>query len=245
MSQAKPKRDLRAALPVWRNRILWAAALGLFGFGVAEAGHWLHAPSNLPVRAVRVQGDLQQIGREELRAAVEPFVDSGILWLDVAAVRASVEALPWVRRAAVRRAWPDAVLVEVEERRAIARWADGGLISHEGVKFVPQRKFGQALPVLTGPTGTEAMVTEGYLQLEKALDPVGLDIARVSVDARRAWRIAMTNGVEVVLGRDRHEARLARFLGAWPRILGPRVNRVARVDLRYANGFAVSWREAG
>ncbi len=245
MSQAKPKTDWHAALPLWRNRILWVLALGVFGFGAAEAGRWLYEPSNLPVRTVRVQGELQQVGRDELRQAVEPFVGNGILRLNVKAVRESVEALPWVRRAAVRRAWPDAVLVEVEERIAIASWADGGLVSREGVRFVPQHTFSAELPVFAGPGGTEALVTERYRQLNRSFEPLALDIERVSVDARRAWRVTFANGVEVVLGRDRHEARLQRFLRAWPRILGPRVSRVARVDLRYANGFAVRWREAG
>jgi len=44
------------------------------------------------------------------------------------------------------------------------------------------------------------------------------------------------------VGRAAPEARLRRLVAAWPAALAGRAGRVARVDLRYTNGFAVRWR---
>ena len=37
-------------------------------------------------------------------------------------IRDSFETVPWVRRAVVRRVWPDRLAVRLEEHRAVALW---------------------------------------------------------------------------------------------------------------------------
>ncbi len=69
---------------------------------------------------------------------------------------------------------------------------------------------------------------------------------------RHAWQLRMAGGLELELGRDGAEpveARLARFVAAYPESIG-RLPRSAagaaegavsprHVDLRYPNGFAL------
>jgi cell division protein FtsQ len=49
----------------------------------------------------------------------------------------------------------------------------------------------------------------------------------------------LDNDVTVEIGRDNVEARLARFVDAYPRTLAGLGTAVQYVDLRYPNGFAV------
>lgn len=234
-----------AERPRWLRQLpLFAGLFALIGL-TAGALWWLSAPDSLPLRTVRVQGELHHVTQQEVRDAVLPHAQAGFLYIDINAVREALEQLPWVHSVQVRRAWPDVLLVQLREQQVLAHWGDGGLVNPEGKVFRPLEPVATAgLPVLRGPQGTSVMVTAQFIELQRALLPLQLNIAEVAMDERRAWRLVLENGMELMLGRNEHPARMERFARAWPRILGPRSTTVARIDLRYTNGFAVSFRQS-
>ncbi len=71
------------------------------------------------VDEVRVTG-ADRSGRGVVVAATGIERGEPLVTLDAAAAEASVERLPWVEDATVRRSWPGAVTVDVVERRAVA-----------------------------------------------------------------------------------------------------------------------------
>lgn len=241
--QARVNRQ-EPAWPQWRRPLALLLGVALLALGLGAIVSWLAEPANLPVRTVRVEGELQHVAAEALRAAVLPHAEAGFLRVDIERVRAAVEQLPWVHSAQVRRAWPDTLLVQLREQQVLARWGDGGLVNPEGGVFRPEPVLAaDGLPLLRGPDGTAPMLTSQFITLQQALAPLQLNIVAVTMDERRAWKLALDNGMELMLGRNEHPARVERFVRAWPRILGPRSATVARVDLRYTNGFAVQWRQ--
>ncbi len=74
---------------------------------------------------IRIEGPLVHTDVAALRAFAAPKVAGNFFTLDLAQARAAFEAVPWVRRASVRRVWPNALEVSVEEHRAAALWDDG------------------------------------------------------------------------------------------------------------------------
>lgn len=100
---------------VWRVVAAAVVALALVvGLG------WLFLFSAvLAVDRVDVTGN-RLLSDREVRAAAKVDVGRPLARADLAAVRARVEALPQVREVDVSRAWPDAVLVQVRERVAVA-----------------------------------------------------------------------------------------------------------------------------
>ncbi len=220
--------------------------LPLLVIGGVLSGLWFGLmPEELPVKRVKVESRLERIDAAELRAVIEPQVGAGLLNLDVEALRSSLEALPWVHRASVRRAWPDAILVRVEEQRPLARWADGGLVNLDGVRFAaPADAWQRALPLFAGPEGSQLQLSEHYREMSRMLSPLGLGIRELVLDERRAMSLQLDNGWRVLLGRERAYPRLLRFVRVYPRNLAPRQAEIAQIDLRYTNGFAVRWRDA-
>ncbi|MDX1594341.1 MAG: cell division protein FtsQ/DivIB [Gammaproteobacteria bacterium] len=214
------------------------AGLGWLGVQALDPDRW-------PIRAVRIEGELQRIDRERLQEVVAPLATTGLLLVNVDAVRRALEALPWIERAYVRRLWPDRLLLTVVEQQPVARWSDGRLVNDDGDLFAVGEDEQPAelaeLPVLVGPQGQARRLLEQYRLLDGLLSRAGRQIARLELDPRRAWHLTLDGGLRVEIGRHAIRTRLERLLGL---LLGWDAERLAaaeRIDLRYTNGLAVRW----
>ena len=245
---------------MWDNpRLLNLVANLLFGvaallFGLAALQMLVRSPL-FPVREVEVQGPLKHAARADLEHAAAGL-GGNFFALDLRAVRARFEQVPWVRHVDVRRVWPDRVEARVEEHVALARWGDDALVNTFGEKFRDgarspgDRAPSLNLPMLAGPEGSEALVAERYRRFTEVLAPLGESVERVVLTPRHAWQLRLASGLTLELGRDGSETveqRLARFVAVFPETLGRLAKRDAaslpqrftHVDLRYPNGFAL------
>jgi cell division protein FtsQ len=226
---------------MWDNpRLLNAAAGFLVGItalaGTLAGAHWLLRSSLFPLRVVEVRTPLQNASREELHAALARHAAGNFFAMHIDEVRAAAERVPWVRRASVRRVWPDRLEVAIEEHVAFARWGAEGLVNVQGERFAAQSD--DPLPLFIGPPGSEGEIARRYGQFAKRVAPLGSPLERVVLSARHGWHLRLANGLQITLGRDVDAAdeRLARFAEAYAR---EGSGRAEVVDLRYPNGFAV------
>jgi len=219
---------------------------GLLGAAVLLGIQWLQDPYRFPLRIVKVAGDYRHLDRERLQAVVAPYVEGGFFGVDVAGLCRKVEQLPWVYKATVARSWPDGLTLSIEEQEPVVRWGERAYLNRFGEAFYPKVTPELAhLPMISGPEGHELAVLEKYRRLSAALAPLGLTVARVHLDERRAWRLEMDNGLQLELGRADTWPRLQRFVNAWPTIFADRSDELRHVDLRYSNGFSVFRQAAG
>jgi len=228
-----------------RGALIMASGLvlaGILGWGWAT----LTDPGLLPIKNVQVRGAFTHVNAANVRAAVRPILIGNFLTVDIRRVQQAVQTLPWVRHAEVRRAWPDAVHIAVIEQVAVAQWGGEALVNAAGEIFRPARdSYPQGLPTLQGPEGSGQVVVAALQNMDAIVAPLGLHISRLILDERRAWSLELDNGVQVVLGRGDGYGRLLKFVRFYHRAFHDRAATVARVDLRYSNGFAVRWKQAG
>ncbi len=220
----------------------WGMLLLLAGVLIGWLLEQLDDPMTLPIQKIRVQGALVHVNEDMLRQSVVEKVQGGYFNIDVAALRETVEQLPWVKSAAVRRVWPDAVVIHVIEQRPLAVWAKGGLVNDQGELFKPKQGVQlKHLPLFTAPAGMERNVTELYRDLSAQLAPLKLHITELRLDQRRAVQLQLHNGIKLVLGREERLARLQRFVKVYHKTLARHAAYIRGVDLRYSNGMAVQW----
>jgi len=206
---------------------------------------WLADPYRFPLGVVEVRGDFRFMEKEQLQVAVAPHAAGGFFTVDVNAVRAAAEQLPWVHKVSVRRIWPATLRLQVEEQQPIAHWGERGYLNRFGEPFLPEETaMPLELPWLAGPDGHEIKVLEYYLKVTQALGPLGMQVARLELDGRRAWHLQLHDGVRLELGRANTWQRLQRFVRAYPEVFVGREAQLQRVDLRYSNGFSVHWQQA-
>ena len=139
-----PARGGRVARRVVRGLAWGAGLLGLAFFALR--------PDRIVVERVVFEGaDRASLGELRHMADVE---NGTTLWsVDVGRVAKSVERHPWVKAAKVQRRWPDALVVQVEERvpRLMASW--GGTLYYvdgDGVPFLVAEPDDFDHPLLIG-----------------------------------------------------------------------------------------------
>lgn len=204
-----------------------------------------------PLRTLRVSDGLQRVDVARLRATVLPFAQRGFFAVRLEEAQAAVAKLPWVERAEVRKRWPDVLEVRVDEHRPFARWGDARLLSERGRLFpVHGVAVPAGLPLLDGPAARVPDVVALYNESRALFASSGNRVSELAIDARGSWslRLARAPGLpptEVVVGRSDARPRLARFARMLPQLQSQQAGRVlARADLRYTNGFALTWADA-
>jgi cell division protein FtsQ len=241
---------------MWDNpRQLHLAANALVGvalliFAFAALQMVLRSPA-FPLREVSLRAEPASASKLEIEAALEG-VGGNFFAADLAAIRARLEQVPWVRKVEVRRVWPDRVEVALEEHRVLARWNAIALVNRHGEVFSApiDEAAARPLPLFAGPPGSEGEVSRRYQRFSQLIGELDESprpsLVAVILSARHAWQLRLSSGLQIELGRDAAEpvdARLARFVAAYPETLAKLGRRVGtdlpRVDLRYPNGFAL------
>jgi cell division protein FtsQ len=229
-------RQLNAAA----NLMSAAALLALLG----AAGYWLAERPMFALRTIQVEGDVAHINTPTIRASVVGSLKGNYFTVDLNRARTAFETMPWVRRASVRRVWPNGLAVSLEEYKPLGTWGDDQLVSVDGELFTAnQAEINDDIPEFNGPPGSEKMVVQRYHDLEKWLAPLGTHLESVSLSARYAWSVRMANGMNIELGRERNgqtlDERSMRLVKAWPQVVQHWGNDIEYADLRYPNGLAI------
>jgi cell division protein FtsQ len=214
-------------------------AVALLGYGAVR---WITQLSAFEFRAVGVDAALERADPRHLEAVIREELAGTFFTMNLDRARASLERVPWVRRVALRRQWPQRLELSVEEHVPLARWNATALVNVEGEVFAADHDG--ELPQFEGPEGRSAEMTARYREWNEALTSIAMAIETLRLSPRGGWYVrargeGRTLGVE--LGRDEPAARLARFLAAHGRTLGVLARtgtRIEHVDLRYRNGFA-------
>jgi cell division protein FtsQ len=214
-------------------------AMALFAWGAVA---WTVRQPAFALHRVVVEGSLARASPAHIETVIREELKGTFFTLSLADARASLRRVPWVKSVALRRQWPDRLVVTIVEHEPLARWNDAGLVDTEGEIF--NAVFDGELPQFVGPDGSSAEIALRYREFGAALESRSLAIEQVRLSPRGGWQLRTMGGAHLAieLGRSVPGERLSRFILYYPRTVGA-LNRggtrVEYVDLRYRNGFAV------
>ena len=218
---------------------------------VAGAVGWVVSSSRFAVGAIEVRGASRvPVARILAAAAIAPGAN---LWtLDSRAVVARIESMPEIRRADLVRELPNRVTIVVEERRPFTlvhagrlHWMDedGRVLGEEARAVAPE------VPVISGLTEDElaSMRTSpgpkarAAIALIRALLRSGsaltAEISEIDMSRPEGPVLYTVDGVEVRLGAEEWDERLARLEGVLAQVATQDVNGV---DLRFKDQIVLN-----
>lgn len=218
---------------------------------VASGLWWVAQRPMFTLHTIRIEssGDmpLEKVNALTVRATAVPRIHGNFFTADLTAVRAAFEAVPWVRKAMVRREWPDRLVVKIEEHKALGTWGeDGKLLSQKGDVFtanLAEAEDDGDLLEFDGPPGSEKQVVARLALFRQWFAPIKLEPESLVLSNRYAWTVRLDNGMTVELGRDQGDAvlkeRVARLVAVYTQLLERLQGKIESVDLRYPNGMAL------
>lgn len=205
------------------------------------------------IRGITVLGDVEHNNVVTLRANVAPRLAGTFFTLDLARARAAFEAVPWVRRALVRREFPNRLRVELQEHRAVAYWGaegDSTLLNSFGEVF--DANVGDVeqdiLPRLSGPEGQGAAVLAMYRVLQPLFESTDLTLEQIDLTGQGSWRVRLDTGATLELGRGSApeiQERVQRLLKTVTQVAGRygrTLQAIETADLRHPDGYAIRLR---
>ena len=227
--------------------LAWSFALLLLALPVIGVLNGSFASDRWPLRQLELQAELKRISAEQIQRVVSQHSQHGFFALSLTELRQALAGLPWVETVEVRKRWPDTVFVRVLEYQPYAIWADRALVSRSGHLFeVPGIEALGGLPRLSGPDTHVADVVNFHARAVRLLHNARLVIVETRLSPRGSWSLRLDGGAKVVLGREQHHERLARFAATIVPLLHANQNKPLRhADLRYPNGYALTWGEPG
>jgi len=241
-TRAKGAR-LRRRLPrSLRKAALWGAPAALIaglGAGAVMSGqipvHDLPtavlsttAALGLVVSEIEVEGR-QTTDTATILAALYAHAGGPILSVNPAHAKEQLEALPWVRSAAIERRLPGTLHVRLVERKPLGVWQHDGkqeLIDRDGtvIPVTDLSRFAK-LPTVVGGDAARRGAAELIDELASQPDLAARVTALVRVGDRR-WNVRIDNAIDVMLPED-------DTAGAWAKLADlERANRVLQRDVK-------------
>ena len=246
-----------AAAPAMDTRLMNVTAAALVGvfvlLGLVSAARWVAQLPGFDIQRITVHGDVAHNNIPSMRANVLPRMQGTFFTVNLTAIRESYESMPWVRKAVVRRDFPNRLRVELQEHQPVAYWGaegDSRMLNSFGEVFDANidEVEPNTLPRLTGPTGSGPQVWDMYQTLLAPLSRVGMELVQVELSARGNWRIALESGARLELGGADKAAvlqRTERFLQTLPAVAqryGRNPGSLEYADLRYEQAYALRLR---
>lgn len=225
--------------------------LAFFAF-VASMAYWM---ANRPVFVIKrvildaPKGELKHVSLEQVRAALGDSLTGTVFSADLSQVQQSLQSIPWVYAVTVRRIWPSRLHVRIEEQQAVGIWSSNMLVNRHGELFAAYPRDHMepcSLVKLSGPEGSERIVTERARSLTAWLAPMKAPLRTVTLNEQYSWTAEIA-GLTVELGRDALPTPVQERVRMFAQTHGWLVDKLQaqgemgqlqRADLRYATGYA-------
>lgn len=215
---------------------------GLLLLLAVAAGTWsvIHSDSAVASR-VYIAGALDQASANRIATTIAPYLGVPFFDVDIEAVAARLDTLPWLAGVSVDRRWPDGVVIHVTDRQPLALWGADQVLTADFAVVAPRPGVAlPRLPQLVGPDGTGERVYARFVHMNQQLAAGGnRHIVALELNARGAWIATLADGLELRFGRDHLALRLQRFINYALTRLPRALASAGYVDLRYSDGFAV------
>ena len=139
------------------NTLAVLAVLAMLAGGI----YWLIQRPAFNLRTIEIEPapntSLKYVSPASVRASIAGQLSGNFFTISLASAKSVFEAVPWVRNAMVRRIWPNALRVTLEEQQPFALWNENQMINTWGQTFTANQgelEDDDSLPQFEGPEGT-------------------------------------------------------------------------------------------
>nr|WP_238482073.1 cell division protein FtsQ/DivIB [Pinisolibacter aquiterrae] len=184
---------------------------------MALSGAWrtaadaLTAGLGFSVASIEIRG-LSEADSTEISDRIDVTQTSSLLMVDVEKARSRIAEIPWIADVAVKKLYPNRIVVNLTERRPFALWQDEGkvrVVDRTGAVMSDVLETRNAgLPLIVGQ-GANTRVAEA-VELMNAAPSLRPKIRAAVLVAERRWNMITVDGIEILLPEENPAAALER-----------------------------------
>ncbi len=239
-AQAKRNITEQSAEFRWRQSYSWVLLL----IPLVTGGVYLSQQDTwFPIGTIQLSGTFQYIDQNEVESTLQKYVGEGFFSLDIRQVQQSISDNSWTESVSIRRIWPDRLDIRIVEKKPVARWDDSRLLSYRAVVYQANTDAFKQLPLVYAVNSSPEKILYSYYQLAERFGAFNEEVIGVAMDSRGALSIELASGLKIKVGRDDIERKVERLATIYKQQIQPRRDEIELLDLRYSNGFAVSWKK--
>lgn len=216
-------------------------------YGMAIGGHTSTVLSAVTARTGFALTDIRVSGnRETSEIDVLGQLDlsgfTSLMGLDVDKVRGDIEMLPWVKRARVRKVYPDALDINIVERDPYAIWQHGealSVVQADGRVIAPFSNGHHAsLPLIIGSGAPERAAA--FIGTVAEHPSLSSRVSAYILVAKRRWDLRLDNGATIKLPEGAAAGALAE-IAALDREQALLSRGVVAVDMRLEDRIGIEF----
>lgn len=233
------KALMQEGIPV--KTVCMLLLLGLLGW---QTQQWMAKSSTMPIKTVRIEGDLKHIDQTSVIRAVATLVKTGYFVIDKAAIISRLTELEWVQYASIRRIWPDTISISIQEQHPIAVWNKTYLLNNKAelfhVELTPALK---ELPRLSGKDSESGRVLSVMEKTNESIADLGLSVHKLNLAEHGSWDLKLNNGLSFKAGQQSPEKSVSKSIRVLAALDKQLLERADAIDMRYPNGVAIAWKK--
>lgn len=169
---------------------------------------------------------------------------SGFFTTDLQTLRDIGINLSWVDQISVTRDWQRGIVITVLPKKAVANFGTERLVDAKGEVFVPadNEELTQAqYATLQGELTQAPVIMQQMQQINEWYAPLDMQVEDIILSPRMTWLVRFDNGVRVIVDNENTAQKLLSLSKILDNQLRMRRNDIQSVDLRYKNGFSITW----
>ena len=211
-------------------------------------------PGYFTIESIHIEGSQYRVDPRIIERTAWRSVHGNYFSVNLNAIEEQLKEIPGIYAVAVRRVWPGALRILITESEGLAKWSelrpDASWGAERFVNLPLGRVLGQ-IPELSGPAKRRQAVLNTYLETDRRLWPLGLEITAVNLTHAGDWTFRIRSsqfdasvGFLLVVGRQDPVVKVSDFAQVFEVALDGQADSIAAVDLRYPSGLAVRWKSS-
>lgn len=225
---------------VWQTTLITMILLVVVGHFVIKFMH------KAPAQPLTIDGkNLTTIELNSLQDTLSPLEQVQFFSADLHRIHDVVAKLSWVESVQIQRDWYQGVVVSVVPRRAVANFGSQQMLDANGVVFVPanaKQLMDKKLVTLYGDQQKSKEIMRQMQHINTWFAPLGLHVQDLVLTSRQTWVAKFNNGMRVVVDHENTEQKLYSLSKILKGQFEKQLPQMQSVDLRYKNGFAITWK---
>ena len=242
-SRQVPSQRSLAINGLFVKRAFIACLMALGIYAAISAGKLLNA---IAIEEVLIYGNEDKVSSQAIHRLIDDEIQKGFWAVDLKAVKEKVESHSWVRKAMIKKQWPNKLVIAVDEQVPIARWDNDQLLSTTGDIIYGGSLIGYLhLPRFIADKKQLDVVITNFNDLQIALRKNQLAVTTLSLTPAGQWSFELNDDLLVKAGDEINTLKINRLINVIEQELLADIERVEVIDLRYPNGLSVQWHDAG